>query len=152
MAERGKSLDEILECAIAKERAAHAIYSRAAEEAKLPSARRLLREMAQTEAEHEKALRNLDIGGFPDRSLEKIEDLRIAEFLKDVDLEPRADFQTILVYAIKREQKSRDFYEAMAEQCNDAGAVKLFKALAAEEQAHKSTLEKIYDDEILVED
>ena len=148
---QAKTLREIIDYAIAKERVACALYSDAAREARLPGPKRMLKELSQTEAEHAKQLKALDLTNIPDAMPEDIEDLRIAEFLKDVDLGPDADLQTILIYAIKREQASRDFYEAMAQKYDDPAAAKLFTALAAQEKEHKKTLETVYDEEILRE-
>lgn len=152
MGDEAKSLREILQYAIAKEGVARAMYANAAEEVKDPSARRLLADLAQAEGRHEKALQDLDASRIPEKAPEDISDLRIAEFLEDVELDAHADLQTVLVYAMKREQKSRDFYEAMANEWQDPEAKKLFATLAAQEQEHKRVLETIYDDEILAQD
>ena len=146
-----KSLQEILEYAIAKEQVARAMYANASEQAENASVRRVLSGLALAEAGHEKALQRLDISQLPEPAPQRATDLRIAEFLEDVTLDAGADLQTVLIYAMKREQKSRDFYQAMAEQYDDPDAKKLFLRLASEEEGHKRTLETIYDDEILAE-
>ena len=151
MSTESKSLREILDYAIGKEHVAGAMYKAAAEEVKNASARSVLLELAEAEAGHEAALRTLDLSHIPERTPESIRDLRIAEFLDDVELDPDATLQTVLVYAIKREQKSRDFYQAMAETCQDPNAETLFLTLATQEQGHKQRLETLYDDEILSE-
>jgi len=151
MADDTKSLQEVMEYAIAKEQVARSMYEAAAEEVKSATARRVLEELAEAETGHEKALRGMDLSHIPERTPANIKDLRIAEFLEDVDLDEDADLQTVLVYAIKREEKSRDFYQAMAETCQEAEGKKLFLTLAAQEQAHKHRLEALYDDEILSE-
>lgn len=145
------TLDEMVEYAIAKERLAKEMYERAADRAKHPSSRRLFKGLADAEAQHEVALKELDTSHLPETPAEGIQDLRIAEFLEDVEIGPGSDFQTILIYAMKREQRARDFYEAMAESCDSQEAKRLFTALATQEQAHKKTIESIYDDEVLRE-
>jgi len=151
MAQQLKSIAEIIEYAISKEGEAQATYRGAAEKARHPSSRKMLVEMAEAEAGHEKALQSLDVAQLPEMPSEKTEDLKIAEFLDDVELKPDSDFQTILIYAIKREQVSRDFYDAMAKDCDDRDARKLFEMLAEQELEHKRKLETIYDDEVLRE-
>jgi len=151
MGKQEMTLKEIIDYAITKERLANRMYVLAAEEAKSPSSRQLFKEFADVEARHEHALKELDVSRVPQVSPEKIQDLRIAEFLEDVEIGPDADYQTILIYAMKREQKARDFYEAMADACGNEEARKLFKMLATQEQAHKKRIESIYDDEVLKE-
>ena len=151
MAEQPGSLREIIDYAIAKEQEAQALYWKASEAARLPSSRNMLVELAQYEARHEQALREFDPTGIPDLLSGRERDLHIAEFLQDVDLDPDSDFQTILIHAMKREEKSRDFYKAMAGNYAGEPARKLFETLADQERGHKKTLETIYDDEILRE-
>ena len=152
MAEQPGSLREIIDYAIAKEQAAQALYWKASQAAKLPSSRSMLVELAQFEAGHEQALRGFDPSAVPDPLSGQEQDLHIAEFLQDVNLDPDSDFQTILIHAMKREEKSRDFYRAMAGKYAGESARKLFETLADQERGHKKALETIYDDEILRED
>ena len=151
MTQELKSLSEIIEYAISKEREAQATYSEVAEKARHPSSRTMLAEMAEAEEAHEKALRDLDVSKLPEMPAEKTEDLRIAEFLKEVELKPDSDFQEIIIYAIKREEVARDFYDALAKDCENPDAKKLFELLAEQELGHKRKLETIYDDEVLRE-
>ena len=149
MADHPEKLDEIIEYAIEKERAANALYLEAAGRAKQPSSRRMLTEMAESELAHAEALEALDPSKLPPMPAAPGEDLRIAEFLKDVDLGPDADFQTVLIYAMKREENSRDFYQTMADGQDDPKIKQLFALLSEQELGHKRALEKVYDDEIL---
>jgi rubrerythrin len=151
MAKQLGSLRDIIGYATAKEQEAQALYRTASEAARLLSSRNMLLELAQFEARHEQALRELDPTSIPDPPSGRERDLRIAEFLREVDLDPEADFQTILIHAMKREEKSRDFYMAMADNCAAGPARKLFETLADQESRHKKALETIYDDEILRE-
>jgi len=152
MKRKPTNLKEIIEYAIAKEKVAHALYLNASKEASLPSNRQLLTKLAEMEAAHAEKLEKLDPTGLTTLSSKLAEDLHIAEFLEDVELDANADFQSILIYAMKREEKSRDFYETMSKVCEDEKAKKLFAALADEEKEHKRSLELIYDEEILRED
>ena len=146
------SLREILQFAITKERVARALYADAAREAESASARQTLVDLAEAEGRHERALQGLDVTNLPDVTPAGARDLRIVDFLEDVELDADSDFQAVLIYAAKREQKARDFYEAMADSFGDPEAKKLFHLLAAQEQGHKRLLETIYDDQFLAED
>jgi hypothetical protein len=43
-----------------------------------------------------------------------VQDLKIVDMLKDTPLSPTADYQTILIYAAKREKSSYDYYKMLA--------------------------------------
>ena len=146
-----RTIHDIIEHAKAEERAAQIMYTDAAKNAKQPGSKKLLEEMAQPEAGHERALEALDLTELGELTIHEGHDLRIAEFLADVELEPNADFQTILIFAMKQEQVARDFYKAMTYRCETDEQKKLFELLASQEQQHKLTLETIYDDEVLRE-
>ncbi len=145
------TLHEIIDYAKEAERVAQKIYADAAERARHPGSRKLLTEMAEQEAGHEKALDELDVSNIGVMTITTSEDLRIADFLEDIELKPDGDFQTILIFAMKQEQIARDFYKAMTYRCKNDDEKKLFEILAAQEQQHKATLERIYDDEVLRE-
>lgn len=147
-----RAISDIIEYAISKEQAAKTLYLHTAEMAQNPSSQQLLSDMATMEGEHEKLLRQLDLSKIRELAPDKTQDLCIAEFLEDVALEPDSDLQTILIYAMKREERSRDFYTTMVYFCEEEDARSLLETLAAQEQAHKAMLEGIYDDEILAED
>ena len=151
MAEQPTTLTEIVEYAKAAERSAKATYENAAKMAEQPGSRKMLNEMAQEEANHERTLDGLDIANIGETAIAKTDDLRIADFLEDVELKPDADFQTVLIFAMKQEQIARDFYKAMTYLCQDPEQKKLFEILAQQEQQHKAKLETIYDDTVLRE-
>jgi rubrerythrin len=79
----------------------------------------------------------------------EVPDLKISEYLEDIPYSRDMDYQDILRYAMKSEEKSRNFYLRSAERCEDPDLKKMFQMLAQEEAKHKLTFEKIYEDEVL---
>jgi rubrerythrin len=129
------------------------IYTSAQNKAASPSSKVLLKELVKEEEKHKskilKAMRDpekvKEIG-----SLEtEIYDLKIVDYLKDVDLSPDADYQQILIYAGKREKETHDFYMGLAKKYKDTQLGRMFAKLAQEELKHKFKLEKEYDDVVL---
>jgi rubrerythrin len=79
----------------------------------------------------------------------EVPDLKISEYLEDIPYSRDMDYQDILRYAMKSEEKSRNFYLRSAERCGDPDLKKLFQMLAQEEAKHKLKFEKIYEDDVL---
>ena len=81
--------------------------------------------------------------GYSDTTLKN---LKIVEYLEDIELSPDADYQQILIYAGKKEKAAHDFYVGLATRYKDKPIGDLFARLAKEELKHKYSLEKQYDD------
>ena len=82
----------------------------------------------------------------------KIQDLHITEYLVDKDVHEIKDFQDVLIVAMKKEQKSYNFYVSMAKSSDNPEMKKLCKMLAQEELKHKHKLELYYDDNVYLWD
>ena len=78
-----------------------------------------------------------------------LQDLKIIEYLEDIELSVDADYQQILIYAGKKEKAAHDFYINLATRYVDKQIGNLFARLAKEELKHKYWLEIQYDDVIL---
>jgi rubrerythrin len=68
------------------------------------------------------------------------------EYLTGGDTLEGAGMQDTLIFAIKREQQSVEFYSRMMGMMSDQGAKELCVNLANEELHHKRRLETLYDD------
>ena len=150
-------LKAILESAIKIEEQSYALYTKAQEKAKLQSSRALLGDLARAEIQHkhkllaimeDKATSISQLGS----STARVEDLRIVDSLQDTMLSEDADYQTILVYAAKREKTTYEHYKALAtglfaRYYPTVG--QLFSRLAEEELIHKNRLEREYDEMVL---
>lgn len=145
------SISRVVMDAIRKEDAARLFYEKAAAAAAEPGARELLLRLAREEARHAELLRGKGVAEFLASNPPATNDLRIAEFLESRKVGAKASFQDVLIYAIKREDRSFRAYQALAEATSDEAARKLFRRLAQEERKHRNSLEELYDDVIFAE-
>jgi rubrerythrin len=81
--------------------------------------------------------------------IEPVPNLRISDYLVDVEFKADLSYADILRTAMKMEERSLKLYTDMKESNKDKDLNKLFTLLANEEAKHKLRLEKIYDEEIL---
>ena len=144
-------MDAIIDFAIEEEIKARKLYSDTAGKAGNPSLKALLENLANMEKEHEAKLKAFK----EDRAVEigekKIEDLKIGDYLVDVDINESSSIQDILIFAIKCEKKAHDLYMTVRDNYVGTDDRDLFEALAKEEMTHKNDLEKAYDDEVYKE-
>ncbi len=70
----------------------------------------------------------------------------ISEYLTGGDTLESAGLQDVLVFAMKREQESMEFYSKMMSAMRDKSAKHLCQSLVEEELKHKLKLEIFYDE------
>ena len=145
-------LQQMIKDAIRKEQEARQLYTDAMSEATDPGARSLLRELADQEAGHERALRSLTADQLLDRKIPDVADLQIGDYLVEKEITEDSTFQDILIYAMKREDESWRLYEGLRAKAEDDEIEQLVARLAAEEKTHKNRLEMLYDDIVYAED
>ena len=144
---------QIISFAIQREAEAVEMYSKMANEAQQPGAAVFLGEMADEEKEHERLLTEfIDTRDTSQLKFQVVPDLKIAEYLKDVEPADDLSYQDTLVMAMKKEEGARDMYAMLADTNLDPEVQKLFTFLSQQEAKHKLKLEKEYDDVILSED
>jgi rubrerythrin len=140
-----------LEFALKKEEESIKLYTSTQEKVELQSSKVFLKELAEEEEKHKEIILQIMKGKVEDfgRFEDKIQDLKIVEYLADVSVSPYADYQQLLIYAAKREKAAHDIYHDLAKSCKEKVLKNLFTRLAIEELKHKNKLEKEYDDIIL---
>lgn len=143
------SVDDVVNFAIEKEQKAMEFYQKCADRAKNPGIKKFFQEMAAEEQRHRDMLKELDVLGISDVQLAKVEDLRIGDYLVDVQFYDEITYQEALTLAMKKEEKAHAFYSGWKDKCMHEKTSKLFELLAQEEMKHKRTIETIYDDQIL---
>lgn len=143
------SVDDVVNFAIDKEQKALEFYQKCADRAKNPGIKKFFQEMAAEEQRHRDMLKELDVLGISDVQLAKVEDLRIGDYLVDVQFYDEITYQEALTLAMKKEEKAHAFYSGWKDKCMHEKTSKLFELLAQEEMKHKRTIETIYDDQIL---
>jgi rubrerythrin len=141
-------LDELLDTAIYKEISSQAFYIAGQDKTEDPSASALMRELAKEELKHARWLEALKEGGLgeEDWRREKVANLMISEYLTGGDSLEGASLQDTLLFAMKREQQSVEFYSRMMGMMKDETAKHLCERLVHEELKHKLKLEILYDD------
>jgi rubrerythrin len=149
------TVEGIIRRAIRFEEDAHNFYIGASEMVKFPHVKDMLNELAGEEVKHKQKLEGLLAGDTEQiiaaKQGQKIEDLKLAEYLVAPPLDKDATFQDVLMIAMQREKNSHDFYNLMAGMAASEGAKGLFQFLAQEELRHKNKVEVLYDDIIYQE-
>jgi rubrerythrin len=144
-----KQFKEIIKFAIDKEVKAYDFYTSASQVAKYSGAKELFSDLAKEEAGHRKMLEKLDMEKIAKARIEPVPNLKISEYMVDVEFKPDLSYADTLRAAMKMEERALKLYTDMKESNKDKDLNKLFTLLANEEAKHKLRLEKIYDDEVL---
>jgi len=147
-------LTQMLDTAIYKEIASQALYIAAQSQTQDPAAIVLMKELAEEERNHSQRLKNLREKG-PDKPgwhQEKVPNLMISDYLTGADTIEGAGLQDTLIFAMKREQQSIEFYSNMMGVSRDQPTKHLCQRLVHEELKHKLRLETLYDDLFYVDD
>lgn len=147
-------LAELLDTAIYKEIASQAFYIAGQSRTEDPAARVLMKELAEEELKHSRLLKNIKEKGLyqSSRHRDEVPNLRISDYLTGVETLEGAGLQDTLVFAIKREQQSIEFYSKLMSVMRDKTAKNLCERLVRNELRHKLRLETFYDDFFYGED
>jgi len=146
-----KSIDEILDWAIAREQEAHDFYMDLAKKMDRPGMKEIFVQFAGEELGHRKKLAGVKAGKRLLPSEAKVMNLKIAEYTVDVDPNEDLDYQKGLILAMKREKASFKLYTDLSSAVEEEELKQTFRALAQEEAKHKLRFEVEYDDVILAE-
>jgi rubrerythrin len=146
------SFDKLISLAIQREEEAYEFYTKASENAELPSSKKLLSDLALQEKGHKNKLQQALGAGvcetFSCATIEEFEGHELSKYLIEIPLESGSTSQDILIVAIKREEGAYDFYRSLSELTTSTDHRTVFESLAEEEKKHKERLESIYDDQI----
>lgn len=143
-----ENIDEVLDFAIAREQEAVDFYSDLAAKSKDTRSKATFEQFAEEEKGHKRKLLAVQEGGVKLKPGGTVNDLKMADYLVDVEPARDLDYQYGLILAMKREKAAYRLYTDIAEQANDEEMRTLFLALAQEEAKHKLRFEIEYDDEI----
>ena len=145
------NVNEILEFAIDREQEAHDFYVDLANKAEQPGMKDLFLQFAREEAGHKKKLEGIKKGSRSFPYADDVVDLKIADYL--VEVEPTGDltYQEALILAMKREKAAFRLYTDLAALTADKDLKLVFRSLAQEEAKHKLRFELEYDDKVLSE-
>lgn len=143
-----QSIKEILDYAIDREQQAVEFYTKLSKMAPGSQLQELMRDYAVEEQRHKDKLLAVKAGGALNNAHKQPLDLKMADYLVDVDETPEMTYQDALIIAMKREQVAFQLYTDLAEKVEDPELRALFEALAREEASHKNYFESEYDDKI----
>ena len=145
------NLEEILDFAIEREQEAHDFYMDLAKKAERPGMGGLFSQFAREELGHKAKLENIKKGARSFAPAKKVVDLKIGDYLVDVDPTATLTYQNALILAMKKEKAAFQLYTDLAAETADAEVKQIFEGLAQEEAKHKLRFEIEYDDMILTE-
>lgn len=146
------SFDEVVRFAAQKEASSVALYEGASKVAETPEAKAMFEELASEERRHRELLERMSKEAVSKYEMREIPDLKISDYLVDVQFSPNMRYDEILILAMKREAKAVELYKGLQTVSDDPALKKLFQALAQEEVKHKLRLEEEYEEHIRPED
>ena len=146
-----KSAKEILDFAIQCEEEAVELYTNLAEKSKYAAMTATFKRFALEEKAHKEKLLRIKNEGTLESSTKEIVDLKIGDYLANVDTSVELDYQGALILAMKNEKAAFKLYTHLAAATDDPALKEILLGLAQEEAKHKLHFEIEYDDNILTE-
>lgn len=144
-------INELLDFAIDREQEAHDFYMDLAKRLERPGMKEIFTQFAGEELGHKAKLQGVKQGKRILSAPAKVLDLKIADYVVDVDPQGDLDYQRALILAMKREKASFRLYTDLSRSSEDKELKSAFQALAQDEAKHKLRFEVEYDEVILAE-
>ncbi len=141
----------IIAFAVEREEEAARGYGEMMVRAKHESLKRLLADLKAEEEHHKKLLTGLSSADLSSLRAERIPDLKITDDLLEAPLDEESNFQDLLIFAAKKEQKAVELYSRLLEAAATEDLKKLFAFLVSQEKQHKLKLETEYENRVLWE-
>ena len=145
------SIDEVLDYAIQAEQGAADFYTDLADRATGAGMKEVFLGFADEEKGHKAKLLKVKAGKQLPTDQPKVQDLKVAEYLDEVEPSGEVDYQQALIIAMKAEKRAFMLYSELATLAEDQAIKNLFLGLAQEEAKHKLRFEIEYDDIVLRE-
>jgi rubrerythrin len=144
------TVDEILDYAIDQEQQAADFYASVAARAEKAGMKKMLLEFAEEEKRHKERLLAVKIGEHKLTPEKEVLDLKISDYLVEVEAGGNISYQDALIVAMKRERAAFKLYTDMAEKVSDPNLKQVFVGLAKEESKHKLFFETEYEERVLI--
>ena len=145
------TVDEVLDYAIDQEQQAADFYASLAGRAEKAGMKKIFLDFAEEEIRHKKRLLAVKNGEHELTPEQEVLDLKISDYLIEVDESPDISYQDALIVAMKRERAAYNLYSDMAEKVPESNIKQLFVGLAKEEAKHKLFFESEYDERVLMD-
>ena len=143
------TVDEILDYAIDQEQQAADFYASFAARAEKAGMKKMLLEFAEEEKRHKERLLAVKTGERKLTPGKEVLDLKVSDYLVEVDASANISYQDALIFAMKRERAAFQLYKDMAEKVQDTNLKQIFFGLAKEESKHKLFFETEYEERVL---
>lgn len=145
------TVDEILDFAIGQEQQAADFYTELSDKAKQAGMKRVLLDFANEEMRHKALLEDVKAGEHELAPEQEVLDLKISDYLVEVDAHKHISYQDALIVAMKRERAAYQLYSDMAAKVPESHLKEVLEGLAKEEAKHKLFFETEYDERVLVD-
>jgi len=145
------TVDEILNYAIDQEQQAADFYANLAGRAEKAGMKDILLEFAEEEKRHKERLLAVKSGEHELTPEQEVLDLKISDYLVEVDATDDISYQDALIVAMKRERAAYELYSDMAAKIPESNLREVFVGLAREEAKHKLFFESEYDERVLMD-
>jgi rubrerythrin len=146
-----KDFFEVVTFSVAKEKMAVEFYTRCALRTKGLPISIMLKGLIDEEEKHVEALQKFEADHAESLRAMLVYNLDLPDASSDGDFKPTMSIAELVQLAIKREERSYQFYRSLLDQHSDMGFKRLFDFLANEELKHKRRLEKEYDEMVMRE-
>ncbi len=145
------SIDSILDFAINNEQEAVDFYNQLAGNSKNEEMKNVFTQFAKEEMGHKARLTKIKTEGSFEMKQQDVLDLKMSDYLVDIEPKPDMTYEEALILAMKREKNAFKLYTNLSEKAPTADLRKIFQSLAQEESKHKLRFELEYDDYVLRE-
>ena len=146
-----ENINDILDFAINEEQKAVDLYTMLAGNADSKEVKKIFTDFAKEEINHKAKLITIKENGLFTMKPEVITDLKIGDYMMNVDASPDMTYAEALVFAMKKEKSAFKLYTKLAERAPNTDLKNVFLSLAAEESKHKLSFEIEYDEYVLRE-
>ena len=145
------TVDEILDYAIDQEQQAADFYEDVAKSAETAGMKKILLDYSEEEKRHKQILLAVKNGEHELTPEEEVLDLKISDYLVDVDVTEKLSYQDALIIAMKKERAAYQLYTDMAAEIPESHLKEVLEGLAKEEAKHKLFFETEYDERVLMD-
>lgn len=149
--EEFKTIDDILDFAINSEQEAVDFYTQLANQSSNEEMEKVFTKFVREEMGHKSRLMNIKETGAYEMRETQVKDLKIADYLVDVEPKPNMSYQEALIVAMKKEKSAFKLYMNLSEKAGTPEMQEVFLGLAQEESKHKLRFELEYDEYVLRE-
>lgn len=149
--ENFNSINEILDFAIEREQEAVDFYTKMADNSSDAAMKNVFIQFSREEMGHKSKLIAVKEKGMFTIHEAKIQDLKIADYIVNIEPRPDMTYQEALVLAMQKEKAAFKLYQNLANKAPNDNIKSLFLSLAQEEARHKLRFEIEYDEFVLKE-